>query len=299
MYWYGGSTKILHKEHLRLSFQYICNSIRLRGSSNSEHRLLLLPMIIDTHTHLYAKEFDADRTEMMARAKAAGVGLMLLPAIDSGHFEAMRQMALAYPEQTKLMIGLHPCSVKEDFEKELALVTSELATNGSSYIAVGEIGIDLFWDKTTLLQQIEAFTTQLQLAKQYSLPVAIHIRNSFNEVFEVLKAEQDGSLTGVLHCFTGGKRHVGLGRDLGFYMGIGGVVTFPGSGLDHVLKRIELHEMLLETDAPYLAPVPHKSERNEPSFLPHIVKQIAEIKSVSPEEVIEVTTQNAKKLFKL
>jgi TatD DNase family protein len=256
-------------------------------------------MIIDSHTHLYAKEFDADRGEMMARAQHAGVGMMLLPAIDSGHFEAMWQTVHAFPEQTKPMIGLHPCSVHRGFEKELDLVASELAANNNRYVAVGEIGIDLFWDKTTLPQQIEAFTKQLQLAKQYKLPVAIHIRNSFNEVFEVLKAEQDGNLTGVLHCFTGGKRHVGLARDLGFYMGIGGVVTYPGSGLDHVLKRIALNEMLLETDAPYLAPVPHKSERNEPSFLPFIVKQIAEIKSVSPEEVIEVTTENAKKLFML
>lgn len=256
-------------------------------------------MIIDTHTHIYAAEFDADRAEMMARAQIAGVGMMLLPAIDSGHFDALWQTVTAFPDQTKPMIGLHPCSVKESFETELELVASELANTNNSYIAVGEIGIDLFWDKTTLPQQTEAFRTQLQLAKKYSLPVAIHIRNSFNEVFDVLKAEQDGTLTGVLHCFTGGKRHVGLARDLGFYMGIGGVVTYPGSGLDHVLKRIELSEMLLETDAPYLAPVPYKNERNEPSFLPHIVKQIAEIKSVSPQEVIEVTTQNAKKLFKL
>jgi TatD DNase family protein len=256
-------------------------------------------MIIDTHTHLYAAEFDADRAEMMARAAASGVGLMLLPAIDRAHFSALWETTRAYPDQTKPMIGLHPCSVKSDFETELDLVTSELATNHESYIAVGEIGIDLFWDKTTLPLQIEALRQQLKLAKTYSKPVAIHIRNSFDEVFEALKLEQDGRLKGVLHCFTGGKRHVGLARDLGFYMGIGGVVTYPGSGLDHVLKRIELSEILLETDAPYLTPVPFKGERNEPSFLPHIVKTIAEIKSVSPEEVVEVTTQNAKKLFSL
>jgi TatD DNase family protein len=257
-------------------------------------------MIIDTHTHLYAKEFDEDRAEMVQRAKDAGVVLMLLPAIDSSSFDAMWQTVHAHAAVMKPMIGLHPCSVKpETVEAELELVKTELDTNRGKYVAVGEIGIDLYWDKTTLDYQTEAFRTQLQWAKQFRLPVAIHIRNSFNEVFEVLQQEQDGTLTGVLHCFTGGKRHVRLARELGFYFGIGGVVTYPGSGIDHVLKRIEMSEIVLETDAPYFAPVPHKGQRNEPAFLTHIASRVAEIKELPVDEVIAITSANAKKLFNL
>ncbi len=257
-------------------------------------------MIIDTHTHLYAAEFDEDRTSMVKRAQESGVGLMLLPAIDRSSFNAMWDVVNTFPELMKPMIGLHPCSVKPDSLKdELQLVEEELKTNREKYVAVGEIGIDLYWDKTTIDLQIEAFRTQLQWAKHFQLPVAIHIRNSFDEVFEALTAEQDGSLSGVLHCFTGGKRHVRLARELGFYMGIGGVVTYPGSGIDHVLKRIDINEIVLETDAPYLAPVPHKGERNEPAFLTHIAQRVAEIKEMSVDEVIAITSANAKKLFKL
>jgi TatD DNase family protein len=257
-------------------------------------------MIIDTHTHLYDAAFDADRADMVKRAKESGVGLMLLPAIDRSSFRAMWQTVNAFPEVIKPMIGLHPCSVKaQSMVAELELVESELKTRRDNYVAIGEIGIDLYWDKSTIDRQREAFRVQLQWARQFELPVAIHIRNSFNEVFDVLQEEQDGTLTGVLHCFTGGKRHVRLARELGFYMGIGGVVTYPGSGLDHVLKRIEMHEIVLETDAPYLAPVPRKSERNEPAFLMHIASRVAEIKQVPLDEVIAITSANAQKLFML
>jgi len=255
--------------------------------------------MIDTHTHIYANDFASDQAEMVQRAVHAGVKLMLLPAIDAASFEAMWQTAANFPERVKPMIGLHPCSVKEDFETELALVQRELENNLEKYVAVGEIGIDLFWDKSTFEIQEESFRRQLRWAKQYKLPVAIHARNSFDEIFTVLEDEKTADLRGVLHCFTGGKRHVVKARELGFYMGIGGVVTFEGSGVDHVLKRIELSEMLLETDAPYLAPNPHKSERNEPAFLPYIAAKIAEIKGVSVEEVVEITSANAKKLFAL
>jgi TatD DNase family protein len=256
-------------------------------------------VLIDTHTHIYSSDFAADQAEMMQRAIDAGVKTMLLPAIDTRSFDAMWQTVANFPKRVKPMIGLHPCSVKEDFETELALVQRELENNLVKYVAVGEIGIDLFWDKSTFEMQEEAFRCQLHWAKQYKLPVAIHARNSFDEIFTVLEQEKTDDLRGVLHCFTGGKRHVIKARELGFYMGIGGVVTYAGSGVDHVLKRIELSEMLLETDAPYLAPNPHKSERNEPAFLPYIAKAIAEIKGVSVEEVVEITSANAKKLFKL
>jgi TatD DNase family protein len=257
-------------------------------------------MIVDTHTHLYAAEFDSDRTEMVKRAVDAGVGVMLLPAIDRSSFNAMWDTVNQFADVMKPMIGLHPCSVNPNsLEAELELVKTELDNNRDKYVAVGEIGIDLYWDKTKLQHQMEAFRTQLKWAKQFQLPVAIHIRNSFNEVFEVLQQEQDGTLIGVLHCFTGGKRHVRLARELGFYMGIGGVVTYPGSGIDHVLKRIEMSEIVLETDAPYLAPVPNKGSRNEPAFLPHIASRVAEIKELPVDEVIAITSANAKKLFKL
>jgi TatD DNase family protein len=198
-----------------------------------------------------------------------------------------------------VMMGLHPCSVQQNFEDELTIVKKYLDENPEKFVAIGEIGIDLFWDKSTLPLQQEAFKTQLKWAKEKNLPVAIHIRNSFDEVFQILEEEKTDRLTGVLHCFTGGKRHVSKARELGFYMGIGGVVTYPNSGIDHVLKKIELEEMLLETDAPYLSPIPHKGQRNEPAFLPFVVSKIAEIKQVSAQEVIDITTQNTKKLFKI
>ena len=256
-------------------------------------------MFIDTHTHIYVPEFDADRVEMIERARKADVGLMLLPAIDSSTFDAMEQVVSQFPDLVKPMIGLHPCSVKQGYEAELALVENEIKSNKDRYIAIGEIGIDLYWDKSTLDIQVDAFRSQLQLAKANNLPVAIHIRNSFNEIFEVLESEQDGTLTGVLHCFTGGKKHVRKAQELGFYFGIGGVITYPGSGLDHVLNRIDLQEIILETDAPYLTPEPHKGTRNEPSYLPIIAQKVAEIKGLSLEEIKDITTANAKKLFKL
>lgn len=255
--------------------------------------------MIDTHTHIYSADFDADRAAIMQRAEDAGVAQMLLPAIDASTFDAMWRVVDAYPKLAKPMIGLHPCSVKLDFDAEMQLVETQLQTAKEKYIAIGEIGIDLFWDQSTINQQKEVFTQQLRWAKQYNLPVAIHIRNSFTEVFNILHAEKTEALQGVLHCFTGGKKHVLQARELGFYMGIGGVVTYPNSGLDHVLKRIELSEMLLETDAPYLAPVPHKGERNEPAFLAAIATKIAEIKNVTVAEVVATTTQNAQTLFKI
>lgn len=255
-------------------------------------------MIIDTHTHIYSADFDADFEDMMARAIQAGVGLFLLPAIDNGTHQKMIALAELHAN-LKLMMGLHPCSVRENFEEELAIAKNYLDHQPEKFIAVGEIGIDLFWDKTTLTWQQEAFRTQLRWAKEKKLPVAIHIRNSFDEVFQMLEEEKTDDLTGVLHCFTGGKRHVAQARALGFYMGIGGVVTYPNSGIDHVLKKIKIDEIVLETDAPYLTPVPYKGQRNEPAYLIHIAQKVADIKHIPVGEVIEITTQNAKKLFKI
>lgn len=257
-------------------------------------------MFIDTHTHIYAAELAPELAKIMEDAQRKNVTQMLMPAIDKSTFAAMQNVAKNYAQNTKMMMGLHPCSVKqESVQEELAFVKDELNKHIENYIAIGEIGIDLFWDESTLDIQKEAFTQQLRWAKELKLPVAIHVRNSFNEVFEILEQEKTDDLTGVLHCFTGGKRHVVKARELGFYMGIGGVVTYPGSGLDFVLKRINLSEIILETDAPYLAPVPHKGQHNQPAFLTHIAQKVAEIKEISIEEVAEITTQNAKKLFKL
>lgn len=256
-------------------------------------------MFIDTHTHIYTSDFDDDRQEMIARAVNQGVDLMLLPAIDSKSFGALEQTVSTFSDHVRPMIGLHPCSVGDNMEAELQLVHRELENNRDKYVAIGEIGIDLYWDKSTLDRQQEAFLIQLRWAKSFQLPVAIHIRNSFNEVFQLLEEEQDGNLTGVLHCFTGGKRHVLKARELGFYMGIGGVITYPGSGIDHVLKRINMDEIILETDAPYLTPNPHKGARNEPSYIPLIAEKVAQIKGLKLQEVAEITSANAKKLFKL
>ncbi|MCF6185744.1 MAG: TatD family hydrolase, partial [Bacteroidales bacterium] len=217
--------------------------------------------IIDTHTHLYVNEFDEDRNEVIRRAKENGVTKMILPGINSGYISAQLQLAEKYPENCFLAVGLHPSEVKEDFENELKIVEKELQTR--KYISVGEIGVDLYWDKTFLEQQQEAFAFQIELAKSLKLPIAIHARDSFDEIFEVLDAHNDDSLKGVLHCFTGNleqaNRVINYG---GFKLGIGGVATFKNGGLDKVIPHVDLKHLVLETDAPFLAPTPYRGKRN-------------------------------------
>lgn len=251
--------------------------------------------LTDTHAHLYAKEFDADRREMMDRALDGGVDKVYLPNIDSGSVSSMLSLEKEYPEHCFAMMGLHPCSVKEDVEDELAQVEQWLAKR--TFSAVGEIGLDFYWDTTFKEQQLLAFRRQLDLARQYRIPVSIHSRNAMRECVELVKEKQDGHLRGVFHCFSGSPEEAQQIISLGFYIGIGGVLTFKNSGLDKVLEQVALQHLVLETDAPYLAPVPFRGKRNESGYLALIAQRVAAVKRCSVEEVAAATHENARKIF--
>jgi TatD DNase family protein len=254
---------------------------------------------IDTHTHLYAEEFDHDRDTVLANASSAGVNRMLLPAIDREYHARMMDLAATYPDHCYPMIGLHPTSVKSNFLEELDFVIHRLAEEGTRYIAIGEIGIDLYWDKTYSGEQEEAFSIQLDLAIQYELPVAIHTRNSFDIATALIRQKKDPRLKGVFHCFGGSPEQAREAIKLGFLLGIGGILTYKNSGLQKVVEETGLEHLVLETDAPYLPPVPYRGKRNESAFIPLIAAKIAELKNTTPGEVAEVTTRNAMKLFNL
>ena len=254
---------------------------------------------IDTHSHLYSSQFDEDRTQAINDAISAGVSTILLPNISSEYTKGMLEVCGEFPENCFPMMGLHPCDVNEDnIEGELLHVEQELAKG--KYIAVGEIGLDLYWDKTKLEIQKKAFIHQIELAKKYKLPIAIHVRDSFAEAIEIIEKLNDESLTGVFHCFTGrvedAQRVINLGD---FYLGIGGVLTFKNSGLDKTIAEIDLKHLILETDSPYLAPAPFRGKRNESKYIVNIAEKLAEVHQISIEKVAEITTENAKKLFEL
>lgn len=252
-------------------------------------------MLTDTHTHLYSDAFNEDQKEMMERAKDAGVSRFFIPAIDSESTKAMYQLEQDFPAEVYLMMGLHPTSVKENYREELDHVIKQFKNR--SFYAVGEIGIDLYWDKSTLeLQQI-AFKEQIQLAKKYKLPIVIHCRDAFDEIFEVLETENDENLFGIFHCFTGTVAQAQ--RAIGFNMklGVGGVVTFKNGKIDTFLNQIDLKHIVLETDSPYLSPVPFRGKRNESSYLALVCKKVAEVYKISEEEVAQITTQNSKEVF--
>ena len=252
-------------------------------------------ILTDTHTHLYSDAFEDDRKETINRAISNGVTRFFIPAIDSGYTQSMYDLENAYPENVFLMMGLHPTSVKENYLKELAFVESELKRR--SFYAVGEIGIDLYWDKSTLEIQQEAFQYQIQLAKKHKLPINIHCRDAFNEVFEVLEKEKGAGLKGVFHCFTGTEEQAHQATSYNLKLGIGGVVTFKNGKIDQFLNKISIENIVLETDSPYLAPVPFRGKRNESGYLVHIAKKIAEIYDYPIEKVAEITTANSKAVF--
>ncbi len=254
-------------------------------------------MLTDTHTHLYSEAFDDDRGAMMQRAFNEGITRFFIPAIDSSYTEAMYQLEKDYPENVFLMMGLHPTSVKENYEEELAHVEAQFKKR--TFYAVGEIGIDLYWDKSTLEIQKTAFKHQIQLAKKHKLPIVIHCRESFDEIFEVLETEKDENLFGIFHCFTG--TYEQAQRAIGFNMklGIGGVVTFKNGKIDQFLNRIDLKHIVLETDSPYLSPVPYRGKRNESSYLSLVSKKVAELYNISEKEVASITTQNSKEIFSI
>lgn len=254
-------------------------------------------MFIDTHTHLYSEQFNEDRTEMIQRAIAAGVERLFLPNIDLESIAGMHALENQFPGQCFPMMGLHPCSVDANWEQVLTDMESQL--NARPYVAIGEIGIDLYWDKTFVNEQKEAFRTQIRLAKERALPIVIHARDSFPEIYEVLDQENDERLTGIFHCFTGNQEDVAKIRSYGgFVFGIGGVVTYKKSELPEVLAQIPLDEVVLETDAPYLPPVPYRGKRNESAYLVHTAEKVAEVYGVSLQEIRERTTANALRIFK-
>lgn len=252
-------------------------------------------ILTDTHTHLYSEEFSEDRDNIIQSSINSGVSRLFVPSIDSSYTQKMYALETQYPENVFLMMGLHPCYVKENYEDELAHVINELANR--KFAAIGEIGIDLFWDKSFLKQQQDVFVKQIQLAKQYKLPINIHCREAFNEVFEILEQEKSEELWGIFHCFTGDFNQAQQAISCGMKLGIGGVATFKNGKIDQFLNEIDLKHIVLETDAPYLAPVPYRGKRNESSYIKVIAEKLSEIYQLPIEDIAAITTQNSKDIF--
>ena len=262
-------------------------------------------MFIDTHCHLYDESFDADRDQALQRALDAGVSTLLLPDIDSTSTPHLDAFLQAHPDCCRPMAGLHPTSVKEDYEQELAHVhdrlfhLSPLTSHLSPFIAVGEIGMDLYWDRTYEEQQRLVLKTQMRWAEELDLPVCLHIRKAHNEVFGLLRDLNRSRYRGVMHCFGGSVQEAHRAVEMGFHLGIGGVVTFKNATLADVVKAVPLESLLLETDAPYLSPVPHRGQRNESSYIPLIAQKVADLRGITLDEVAAVTTASARELFSL
>ncbi len=252
-------------------------------------------VLIDTHCHLYSKSFSHDVDEAIQRAEKEGVGKFYLPAIDSESQEALLALEAKYPGKCIGMTGLHPCNVKENYKAELSFVEQELSRR--SWVAIGEIGLDFYWDKTFSAEQYAAFHLQTEWALHYDIPIVIHSRESMKESIGVIREHQKGKLRGIFHCFSGDAAAARDIVDLGFYLGIGGVLTYKNSGLPEAIREIGLEHLVLETDAPYLSPVPFRGKRNESSYLKYVVHKLAEVKGVDVEEVARMTTENAQKIF--
>lgn len=250
---------------------------------------------IDTHAHVFSAKFQQDRAAMMDRAKEAGVHEIFMPNIDSESIEAMLEVEAAYPGRAHAMMGLHPCSVKENYRDELALVEEWLGKR--DFVAIGEMGTDLYWDKTYFEEQKEAFRIQAGWAKELGKPLVIHCRNSMKETVELVEELQDGRLTGVFHCFVGDAEDAKRIADVGFYMGLGGVATFKNGGIDTVIPTMDRDRIVLETDSPYLAPTPHRGKRNEPSYVPVVGQKVADLLEMPLAELARLTTANALRLY--
>lgn len=254
-------------------------------------------ILTDTHTHLYSDAFDEDRNEMMNRAINLGITRFFVPAIDSKTTQAMYNLKAEYSKNVFLMMGLHPVSVKENYEEELEHVENELTKR--KFCAIGEIGIDLYWEKSNLPQQQDAFRRQIRLAKRFQLPIVIHCREAFDEIFEILEEEKGEGLFGIFHCFTGTKSQAYRAISYNMKLGIGGVVTFKNGKIDQFLHEIPLENIVMETDSPYLAPVPHRGKRNESAYLFQIAKKLSDIYEISIAEIALKTTENSKEVFKV
>ncbi|MCF6454018.1 TatD family hydrolase [Vibrio sp. MMG022] len=253
--------------------------------------------MIDTHAHIYASEFDNDRDEVVKRALEQGIDRILLPNIDLESIEPMLKTEAAYPEVCRSMMGLHPCYVDGNVEQTLEIIRGWFEKH--NFIAVGEIGIDLYWDKTFRAEQEMAFVTQLNWAKEMDLPVVIHTRDSIEETLTLLRQEQDSRLRGVFHCFGGSAEEAQALNELGFHLGLGGVSTFKNGGMDKVIPHLDMNWVILETDCPYLAPVPHRGKRNEPAYTSLVAARVAELRGESLEAIDTRTTKNAEALFNL
>lgn len=253
--------------------------------------------LIDTHAHLYLPEFNEDIHEVMNRAKENGVERILLPNIDSSSIKPLLNLVDKYPDELVPMMGLHPTSVNADFEAELNIVRETLQER--KFCAIGEIGIDLYWDKTFFKEQVRAFKTQIEIALDFDLPIVVHARDSFDEILDVLEQYRDTKLRGVLHSFTGNFKQAEQAIDLGFYLGVGGISTFKNSGVGAVIAQQPLSNLILETDSPYLAPTPKRGKRNESSFVRYVAEKLAEYNQMQVSEIEHITTTNAQKLFQL
>jgi len=252
-------------------------------------------MITDTHTHLYSEQFDTDRNAMMERAFDTGIFRFFIPAIDRSYTKRMLDLEAEYPENVFLMMGLHPTSVKENYKEELAHVKKWI--DKRNFYAIGEIGIDLYWDATFLKQQQEAFRTQIQWAKEKKLPIVIHCREAFDEIFEILETEKNNDLFGIFHCFTGSLEQAKKAISYNMKLGIGGVATFKNGKINKFLNEIDLKHIVLETDAPYLAPTPYRGKRNESAYITEVINALVEIYNLNFEEISKITTQNSKDIF--
>jgi len=252
-------------------------------------------MLIDTHSHIYSDDFNSDIDEIVQNAYNNDVKKIILPNIDSGSIKRLIDLSNSYPHICYPLMGLHPTSVAADYKEELQAV--EYWLDKQKFYGIGEIGIDLYWDRTFVNEQKDAFRHQIKLAKSKQLPIIIHVRNSFDEVYEIVTEEQDGSLKGIFHCFTGDEVEAQKIIDIGFLLGIGGVLTFKNSNLNEVIEKIDLKHLVLETDSPYLAPVPKRGRRNESSYLIFIAQKLAEVYQIPVEKVAEITTMNARSLF--
>ena len=253
-------------------------------------------MFIDTHCHLYDEAFDPDRLQVIESAFASGIEMIFMPNVEAATVDGMLQLEVAHPGRIYAMMGLHPCSVGDDPRKELEIVEEHLAKR--SFCAVGEIGLDLYWRQDNLEQQLYAFRQQVEMANSYNLPVILHSRNSNEEILNELEGESKARNAGIMHCFSGTLEQAQRAIALGFYLGIGGVVTYKNGGLDKILSNIPLEHLVLETDAPYLPPVPNRGKRNEPSFLLHVAAKVAEIYGTTLEQVATITNENAKRIFR-
>ena len=253
--------------------------------------------LLDTHSHIYLEDFDNDRKEMLQRAEKEGIVKILMPAIDHTTHDKMIKVAVEFENQCLSMMGLHPCSVKDSYVNELKIAEEHLQKN--KFYGIGETGLDYYWDLTFIKEQQQVFQVQIEWGLHYNLPVVIHSRNSLDDCIAQVSKNQNGNLKGVFHCFSGSVEQAKEILDLGFYLGIGGVLTYKNSGLDKVMKELDLDKVILETDAPYLTPVPFRGKRNEPAFIKYVVEKLSEIKQISSSDIAEITTKNARELFSI